>query len=43
MFWRPVTAIRAGDIDGNSETEPDPAWTPKVFTGALDYFPRILK
>ena len=23
MFWRPVTAIRAGDTDGNSETEPD--------------------
>jgi len=25
-FWRPVTAIRAGDTDGNPETEPDPAW-----------------
>ena len=30
MFWRPVTAIRSGDTDGNSETEPDPAWTPLV-------------
>ena len=25
-FWRPVTAIRAGDSDGNPETEPDPVW-----------------
>jgi len=25
-FWRPVTAIRAGDSDGNPETAPDPAW-----------------
>jgi hypothetical protein len=27
-FWRPVTAIRNGDIDGNSATERDPAWRP---------------
>jgi hypothetical protein len=25
-FWRPVTAIRAADSDGNPETAPDPAW-----------------
>lgn len=25
-FWRPVTAIRAGDTDGNPETAPDPGW-----------------
>jgi hypothetical protein len=25
-FWRPVTAIRAGDTDGNPGTEPDPDW-----------------
>jgi PAP2 superfamily len=25
-FWRPVTAIRAGDTDGNPATAPDPAW-----------------
>lgn len=25
-FWRPVTAIRAGDSDDNPETTPDPAW-----------------
>src|SRR5262249_4853948 len=27
-FWRPVTAIRAADTDGNDDTEADPAWTP---------------
>jgi hypothetical protein len=27
-FWRPVTAIRAGETDGNPRTEGDPAWTP---------------
>ena len=25
-FWRPVTAIRAADTDGNDATEPDPGW-----------------
>jgi hypothetical protein len=27
-FWRPVTAIRAADTDGNAATDADPAWTP---------------
>jgi len=27
-FWRPVTAIRSADTDGNDWTDPDPAWTP---------------
>lgn len=27
-FWRPVTAIRNGDIDGNSATDREPAWQP---------------
>lgn len=31
-FWRPVTAIRAGDSDGNPETAPDPAWIGLVVT-----------
>jgi hypothetical protein len=31
-FWRPVTAIRAGDDDGNPDTEGDPTWTPLVQT-----------
>ena len=25
--WRPVTAIRNGDVDGNDATERDPGWT----------------
>ena len=25
-FWRPITAIRAGDTDGNTRTIADPAW-----------------
>jgi hypothetical protein len=31
-FWRPVTAIREAAADGNPETEPDPGWTPLLFT-----------
>ena len=27
-FWRPITAIRNGDQDGNDATERDPGWTP---------------
>ena len=27
-FWRPVTAIRAGDTDGNPSTVADPTWAP---------------
>jgi hypothetical protein len=27
-FWRPVTAIRVADTDGNDATDADPAWTP---------------
>ena len=34
VFWRPITAIRAGDTDGNPATDPDAAWTPW-----LDFFP----
>jgi membrane-associated phospholipid phosphatase len=28
VFWRPITAIRLGDTDGNPTTDPDPGWTP---------------
>jgi len=31
-FWRPVTAIREGDTDGNPATAGDPTWTPLVPT-----------
>jgi hypothetical protein len=27
-FWRPITAIRNGDTDGNPATEIDPSWQP---------------
>jgi hypothetical protein len=27
-LWRPITAIRKGDMDGNPATDPDPAWNP---------------
>lgn len=31
-FWRPITAIRAGETDGNPNTEADPTWTPLATT-----------
>src|SRR5262249_49078220 len=31
-FWRPVTAIRAADTDGNPDTVPDPSWSPLLAT-----------
>ena len=31
-FWRPVTAIRLGDTDGNPDTQADPTWTPLIVT-----------
>jgi hypothetical protein len=31
-YWRPVTAIRAADTDGNPRTSADPTWTPLVTT-----------
>lgn len=34
-FWRPVTAIEAGDTDGNSATLGDPAWVPLLVTPAF--------
>ena len=34
-FWRPVTAIRNGDIDGNPRTEADPDWLPLITTPAF--------
>jgi hypothetical protein len=35
VFWRPITAIRLADTDGNSDTAPDTAWTPLVITPAF--------
>jgi hypothetical protein len=31
-LWRPVTAIRAANTDGNPDTEPDATWTPLLVT-----------
>ena len=30
--WRPITAIRRGDADGNAATVPDPDWSPLLTT-----------
>jgi hypothetical protein len=35
-FWRPVTAIRAADTDGNPDTTLDLAWLPEVGKTAPD-------
>jgi hypothetical protein len=31
-YWRPITAIRNGEADGNPATTPDPAWVPLITT-----------
>jgi hypothetical protein len=37
-YWRPVTAIREGDMDGNDNTAGDPNWTPLLLTPPIpDY------
>ena len=38
-FWRPITAIRNGDADGNDATQPDPAWTPLLSTPNFPEYP----
>jgi hypothetical protein len=35
-FWRPVTAIRAADADGNPNTAADPNWLPQAGNTAAD-------
>ena len=37
--WRPVSAIRAGDTDGNDSTEPDRTWETYVNTPPLPDYP----
>jgi hypothetical protein len=32
LLWRPITAIRHADLDGNPATTADPSWTPLVTT-----------
>jgi hypothetical protein len=38
-FWRPITAIRCGDMDGNDATELDPAWEPFATTPMHPEYP----
>jgi hypothetical protein len=39
QFWRPITAIRNGDIDGNPETERMPTWEPIDVTPGHPEYP----
>jgi len=38
-LWRPVTAIRNGDLDGNDATERDAGWTPFIDTPMHPEYP----
>jgi hypothetical protein len=38
-LWRPETAIRAGDTDGNPKTDPDPSFVPFVTTPCFPSYP----
>ncbi|HYO80537.1 MAG TPA: vanadium-dependent haloperoxidase [Bryobacteraceae bacterium] len=38
-FWRPLTAIRAGDTDGNPRTEADPSFTSLINAPAYPSYP----
>jgi hypothetical protein len=38
-FWRPVTAIRVGDTDGNDQTPGDSAWTSFLITPNIPDYP----
>ena len=38
-FWRPITAIRNGDMDGNPATAPEPGWAPFIDTPMHPEYP----
>lgn len=38
-YWRPVTAIRNADIDGNDATQRDPGWSPLIDTPMHPEYP----
>jgi hypothetical protein len=38
-LWRPITAIRNGDLDGNDATDRDPGWTPFIPTPMHPEYP----
>lgn len=39
QFWRPITAIRNGDRDGNDATERDAGWSPLIVTPVQPEYP----
>jgi len=39
QFWRPITAVRLADTDGNLATVADPTWTPLAVTAADPSYP----
>jgi PAP2 superfamily len=38
-FWRPITAIRNGDLDGNDATDRDASWVPFIDTPMHPEYP----
>ena len=38
-FWRPITAIRRAEIDGNDATDADPEWLPLIETPLHPEYP----
>jgi len=38
-FWRPETAIRAGDLDGNPKTDPAAGFVPLIITPCFPSYP----
>ena len=38
-FWRPITAIQEGDVDGNPRTDGEPNWVPFLTTPAYPDHP----
>jgi hypothetical protein len=38
-FWRPETAIHAGDTDGNPKTDEDPSFVPFILTPCFPSYP----
>jgi membrane-associated phospholipid phosphatase len=39
LLWRPETAIRAGDLDGNAKTDPDFTFAPFIVTPCFPSYP----
>jgi hypothetical protein len=39
LFWRPYTAIRHAELDGNPATEADPSWLPLLNTPSHPEYP----